>query len=110
MAVTHRTGYHYAAPVRASYNEARMTPLTSDGQQCLVSRIDLTPAARPLRYVDYWGTVVHAFDIQVLHEELAVTATSVVETAADGPAKGSQVSWADLADPRLRDQIGRAHV
>ena len=32
IAVRHHTGYHYAAPLRASYNEARMTPVSGDGQ------------------------------------------------------------------------------
>jgi transglutaminase-like putative cysteine protease len=111
MSVTHRTGYHYAAPVRASYNEARMTPLSSPrGQQTLVSRLDLSPAARPLRYVDYWGTVVHAFDVQVPHGELVVTATSVVETSAEPAPDGDELSWRELSEPRLRDQFGELLV
>ena len=28
IAIRHRTGYKYAEPVRASYNEARLTPPT----------------------------------------------------------------------------------
>ena len=62
IAVRHRTGYHYSSAVRASYNEARMTPTSNRGQQTLESRLDITPAARPLRYLDYWGTAVDAFD------------------------------------------------
>lgn len=105
MAVTHRTGYHYSVPVRASYNEARMTPVDSGGQHTLQSRLDVLPAARPLRYVDYWGTVVHAFDVQTSHLELVVTATSVVETSAAPESDGGQVSWADLSAPPLRDRF-----
>jgi transglutaminase-like putative cysteine protease len=35
IAIRHRTGYRYAGPVRASYNEARLTPPTLDGQRTL---------------------------------------------------------------------------
>jgi transglutaminase-like putative cysteine protease len=109
IAVRHHTGYQYAAPVRASYNEARMTPLTGDGQQTLESRLEVTPAARPLRYVDYWGTVVHAFDIHVPHTELAVTSTSVVETARSHP-EPSVVGWEVLADPRVHERFAELTV
>jgi transglutaminase-like putative cysteine protease len=104
IAVRHHTGYQYASPVRASYNEARMTPATDAGQQAMESRLEVTPTARTLRYVDYWGTVVHAFDIHVPHTELVVTTASVVETAdrrPDPPALG----WDVLADPRVRDRF-----
>ena len=81
IAVRHRTGYHYETPARASYNEVRMTPATAGGQHTLQSKVDTSPAAGTFRYVDYWGTVVHAFDVHEPHTELVVTATSVVETA-----------------------------
>ncbi len=81
-----------------------MTPATTDDQHTLASRLDITPDARPLRYVDYWGTVVHAFDVHVPHTELVVTAASVVETA--GPRwPPPEVSWEDLGDPALRDRF-----
>jgi len=104
IAVRHCTGYKYATAVRASYNEARMTPITGAGQQTLESRLEVTPGARPLRYVDYWGTVVDAFDVHVPHTELMVTATSVVETpsAATHPAS---VDWEVLALGGIRDRF-----
>jgi transglutaminase-like putative cysteine protease len=102
IAVRHRTGYHYSTPVRASYNEARMTPASRRGQHRLESRIETTPGARPLRYVDYWGTLVDAFDVHVLHSDLVVTASSVVETAGVAeppPAIGwDRLTAADVAD------------
>ena len=103
MRVRHRTGYQYGSPARASYNEVRMTPATAGGQHLLTSRLEVHPDASPLRYVDYWGTQVHAFDIHVPHTELVVTATSVVETA--GPAEASDAGWDTLADPAVRDRF-----
>src|SRR4029450_7686086 len=101
IAVRHRTGYRYAGPVRASYNEARLTPLSVDGQRTLQAALAITPAVRPLRYVDYWGTTVDAFDIHVPHTELVVLATSTVEAAPPRPVPAG-IGWPDLADPAVQ--------
>jgi transglutaminase-like putative cysteine protease len=102
IAVRHRTGYKYSAAVGASYNEARMTPASSGGQHTLESRLEVTPGSRPLRYVDYWGTVVDAFDVHIPHTELVVTASSVVETAGVGerppPVGWDAITAAEVAD------------
>ncbi len=103
IAVRHRTGYQYGAPARASYNEVRMTPATTGGQHLLTSRLDIRPDARPLRYVDYWGTQVHAFDVHVPHDELVVTATSVVETAS--PVSAPDPGWDALSSAAVRDRF-----
>jgi transglutaminase-like putative cysteine protease len=103
IAVRHRTGYRYAEPVRASYNEARLTPPSLDGQRTLQAALVTTPAARPLRYVDYWGTTVDAFDVHVPHTELVVVATSTVETAP--PRALPTGDWSDLAGPAARDRF-----
>lgn len=105
VGVRHRTGYRYAGPVRASFNEARMTPPSVDGQHTVESSLTVTPAARPLRYVDYWGTTVDAFDVHEPHEELEVVATATVETADPRPVPAG-VGWAELADPAVRDRFG----
>jgi transglutaminase-like putative cysteine protease len=104
-AIRHRTGYRYAGPVRASYNEARMTPPSLDGQRTLQAALSITPPIRPLRYVDYWGTTVDAFDIHVPHTELVVLAASVVETAGRAGSAPSGVDWPDLSDPAVRDRF-----
>lgn len=104
IAVRHRTGYRYAGPVRASYNEARLTPPTRDGQRTLQAALTVTPAVRPLRYIDYWGTTVDAFDLHIPHDELVVVATSLVETARPRPVPAG-VSWPDLADPAIQDRF-----
>ncbi len=103
IAVRHRTGYHYATAVRASYNEARMTPASNRGQHTLETRLEVTPGTRPLRYVDYWGTVVDAFDVHVPHTELIVTASSVVETV--GPADPPPATtWEEVRAPAAADE------
>jgi transglutaminase-like putative cysteine protease len=105
VAVRHCTGYRYGRPVRASFNEARMTPLTGSGQQTLEARLEVAPAVRPLRYRDYWGTVVDAFDVHTPHTELVVTATSVVETATPRAVPPDGVGWDAVVTPAVRDRF-----
>ena len=104
LRVQHRTGYRYDGDVVASYNEARMTPLSGAGQATLDARLDVTPAARLFRYTDYWGTPVTAFDVHQPHQELTVTATSIVVTGG-APAGSAEAGWEDLDDPDRRDKL-----
>jgi len=94
MAIRHTTGYRYRDTVHSSYNEARLTPLTTDRQLVQEAAVRVSPNATVLRYWDYWSTIVDAFDIHEPHTEMAVTSTSVVETSS--PVVTSQHSWEDL--------------
>jgi len=105
IAITHTTGYHYKREVTSSYNEARITPISSDRQLVLESEVAVSPSAVAFRYWDYWGTLVHAFDIHVPHIELSVTGTSVVETSGRPPPPDEAASWVDLARPDVRDRF-----
>jgi transglutaminase-like putative cysteine protease len=104
LGIVHSTGFRYPGRVLASYNEARMTPLTTPLQTTLDARIEVMPTASTFCYRDYWGTQVTAFEVRVPHDRLTVTARSVVETF---PADGSEApagSWADLSTPGCRDR------
>lgn len=104
MRVVHATGYAYESPVTASYNEVRLTPRSDSRQNVIVNRIETTPATRSYRYVDYWGTLVTAFDLHAPHLELKVTSSSVVET--DRPEKPAVVAgWCDLESDRVLDRF-----
>ncbi len=101
--LVHSTGYSYESPVHESYNEVRITPRSDARQNVIVSRVETVPATRSYRYVDYWGTPVVAFDLHAPHTELAVTATSVVETGEPGePVRAA--SWDELAGEEVRDR------
>jgi transglutaminase-like putative cysteine protease len=108
IATRHTSTYRYSAPVVASYNEARITPAASGGQRVIESAIAVKPASPLYTYVDYFSTVVVAFDIAEPHEELVVVGTSVVETAAADPADGC--SWDDLKDPEVLDRYAELLV
>ncbi|HWH28808.1 MAG TPA: transglutaminase family protein [Mycobacteriales bacterium] len=102
--VRHSTGYRYDAPVLASYNEARLTPVTDVDQLTLESRVVTSPDAVQQRYWDYWGTQVTAFDLHVPHEGLEVTATSVVDTA-DAREPDGVPTWDVLRSDAVRDRF-----
>lgn len=98
LEILHTTRVSYAGTARASYNEARMTPLTTPGQTVLRTRMSLGTAAPVWTYQDYWGTIVSSFDIQEPHEELTVRAHAMVETRP-APGPGRPLPW-----PALREQ------
>ncbi|MDQ1403642.1 MAG: hypothetical protein QOG03_1958 [Actinomycetota bacterium] len=105
MAVLHTTRYRYDRPVSASYNEARLTPLSTEHQTTIDSGLHVDPTTRVTRYWDYWGTLVHAFDTHVPHDELVVTATSVVDTADEMSTDGLVMSWDGLGDDAIKDRF-----
>jgi transglutaminase-like putative cysteine protease len=86
----------------ASYNEARMTPLSDARQTTLESRLTISPSAATSRYRDYWGSQVNAFDVHTPHVELMLDALSVVETHPSARTAES-ASWDVLREDRVRD-------
>jgi len=95
LLITHRTVVGYHGPARASYNEARMTPVQLPGQIVLETGL-WTDAQVPVwTYRDYWGTQVSAFDVQAPHEELQITARATVETSEPAPP-GEPLDWPEL--------------
>ena len=74
LEIVHTTRVHYEGTARASYNEARMTPVTLPTQTALETRLWTGAGTMVSSYSDYWGTLVSSFDIQAPHHELSVTA------------------------------------
>lgn len=102
LEVTHTTEYQYSQPVTTSYNEARLRP-RSDGRQAVLSwGLEVSPSARVVDYVDYWGSVVHHFDLHVPHTELSVSARTVVEVGISRQDPGT-ATWSDLAGIDVTD-------
>ncbi|WP_394770659.1 transglutaminase domain-containing protein [Lacisediminihabitans sp.] len=96
LRIKHMTGFRYGGEVTASYNEARMLPTSSDGQFVLYSNLEILPISSHHTYVDYWGSRVSSFEILTPHQELALTATSLVEVRPrDHPQH--VVTWEQLA-------------
>lgn len=95
LRIKHMTGFHYGGDVTASYNEARMLPVSSDGQLVLFSNLEILPISSHHSYVDYWGSRVSSFEILTPHKELSLTATSLVEVRPRAHEEDS-LSWAEL--------------
>ena len=105
MNIEHTTGYKYRREVISSYNEVRITPISNDRQMVLDAGVAVAPAVSAFRYWDYWGTLVHAFDLHTPHTELAVTGRSVVETSAPLDIPAPALGWSDLAGDGVCDRF-----
>lgn len=102
--VVHTSTFRYAAPVQASYNEARMTPVSQAGQTVVSSRLEVQPMTWSYDYRDYWGTAVTAFEVLVPHESMVITAEHVVETGDAAPPR-VVMGWDELASADVRDRM-----
>jgi transglutaminase-like putative cysteine protease len=104
LRIEHRSAFGYGDEVLSSYNEARMTPLTTDRQTAVESRVEVEPRTRSYRYLDYWASVVDVFDIHVPHTVLTITATSVVETT-EPPPQPADPGWDLLSSEPVLDRF-----
>jgi transglutaminase-like putative cysteine protease len=104
LTIHHCSGYRYASEVRSSYNEARISPLTTPDQLVISATVDVTPQAHVVRYWDYWATLVHAFDVHEPHTELVVDGRSLVQTERS-PAEAPTLDWASLRDDAVIDDF-----
>lgn len=89
VGIRHTSGYRYGGDVWASYNEARVTPLSTDRQVVLEAQVEVNPPSSTYRYWDYWGTLVDAFEVRGAHDELCVTGSSLVETSVEPAAQST---------------------
>ncbi len=97
--IIHRTAYDYPEPVTVSHHAARVKPRTNVTQQRdsweLVIKPE--PALRKMRS-DYFGNRVCFFSIQEIHEQLEITATSVVSVeSVTPPAVSLSLVWERVA-------------
>jgi transglutaminase-like putative cysteine protease len=95
LEIVHETRVHYQGAARASYNEARMTPLTLPSQTALQTRVSVGNGTSVWAYRDYWDTVVSSFDIQAPHNELTVRSHAMVETSP-APDPPDPLAWDEL--------------
>ena len=90
--VVHRTRYRYETPVRESFNEVRLRPVSNEHQRCEDFLLKVVPAVHLRHYDDFYANRVHHFEISQPHDSLLIEASSRVET--------STAHWLDpLATP-----------
>jgi transglutaminase-like putative cysteine protease len=89
--IFHRTRYVYRAPVRDSYNELRLRPVTDDTSRLEFFLLNVNPPARLRHFRDNWLNYVHYFDLPEPHGDLTIEAQSTINTTnpyADGRPLG----------------------
>ncbi|HUY44082.1 MAG TPA: transglutaminase family protein [Acidimicrobiales bacterium] len=103
MSVRHHTGFTYDGVAKSSYNEARMTPITTATQRVHESRLSVSPLTVINTYRDYFGTIVSSFDLQEPHQRLDVEARSFVE--CEDATLPNALSWRELMSETRRDEF-----
>jgi transglutaminase-like putative cysteine protease len=78
--INHRTVYHYSEVVSSSYGLVHLLPRDAVGQICHDAEVTIEPVPEEQReHRDFFGNRVTYFEILSSHQDLAVTATSIVE-------------------------------
>lgn len=103
LRISHTTTFEYASKSVASYNQARLTPVTTPEQIVVHSRLEVTPKPWTFEYRDYFGSHVTAFEVVDHHEAMTVHATSTVQTNRT-PAADPSSTWEQLAHPDVADR------
>lgn len=102
--ISHHTHMAYNAPVRASHNELRMTPVTEPGQTTLDNRIRIKPVTWSTVYRDHWSTHVMALESLDTHDVLDIESVSIVERTTMAP-QDSGAGWDGIAEEPVRDRL-----
>jgi transglutaminase-like putative cysteine protease len=109
--VRHRTQYSYDGDVTASYGWACLSPRDLPDQVCRSTQVEITPGAELLsNSVDFFGNRASYFEVHQPHNELVVTATSVVEVSRLGAELDvlDAWSWEQARDALRADPLIRA--
>lgn len=80
LGVLHRTRYAYATPVKESFNEVRLEPVTNEHQTVEVFMLKVLPPPRLRHYVDFYRNKVHHFEIPEPHSSLFIESRFEVTT------------------------------
>jgi len=103
LRINHTTTFTYDGKATASYNQARLTPVTTSEQIVVHSRVEVSPKPWFYEYRDYFGAVVTAFEVVDPHEVLVVAATSTVQTHRQAPSEPT-LTWADMGTREVADR------
>jgi transglutaminase-like putative cysteine protease len=97
--IRHKTSYRYSEPASLSQNELFLTPRTTGSQQVIQSQLVIDPKPQYLQHrTDYFGNIAHVFMVQQSHDELTMTAASLVETRPPvAPRPEETPAWDSVA-------------
>jgi transglutaminase-like putative cysteine protease len=93
--VRHITSYTYHDRVPLCQNQAHLSPRIFSRQQCESTRLTVQPEPKAMHsWVDYFGNTAHYFAVEVPHDELTVTAESLVTVSPPRiPAPSTTPPW-----------------
>ncbi len=77
-AIRHFTRYRYSRSVWQSMMEVRMHPRSEGNQRCFVFQLSVNPRARIFGYTDFYGNLVHHFDLPSRHTQLTIISDALV--------------------------------
>jgi transglutaminase-like putative cysteine protease len=98
--ILHRTQYRYAAPVRESFNELRLQPVSNHEQTVDSFLLKVLPSTRLRHYHDFYSNRVHHFEIVEPHETLEIESRLSVTTH---PANSLAVDARPAPSAELKD-------
>jgi transglutaminase-like putative cysteine protease len=99
--VTHETRYAYTPPVETAQHLAHLKPLATGSQRLVSHALTIRPEpAQRGESPDVYGNTRAFFALESTHEELVVTAESVVETGAPelSPAASLELPWEEVRE------------
>jgi len=91
--IVHQTRYLYASPVKNSFNEARLKPLSNEEQTVETFELKVLPATRLSQYHDFYSNIVHHFEIIEPHSSLLVESKLRVATHPSAPLSEGSAPW-----------------
>lgn len=103
--IQHQTKYRYSEPISETTMEVRLQPRTEWTQHCLSFHLDITPRVRVFQYEDHLRNSVHHFNVAARHQELCITAASLVEVQpfSNWPDSLSADAWTEIDGIVARD-------
>ncbi|HXA44122.1 MAG TPA: transglutaminase family protein [Candidatus Angelobacter sp.] len=104
--IYHSTRYDYAAPVRDSFNDVRLTPMPIPEQVVESFLLKILPAARLRHFTDFYSNWVNHFEIPEPHKYLLIEAQSRVITRPPPPlpTEGSICSFELMQEARNEER------
>jgi len=106
--ILHRTHYAYVAPVRESFNEVRLQPISNSHQTVQSFLLKVLPSTRLRHYHDFYSNCVHHFEIPQPHNSLLIESRFEVLThpRAELALTDRRVA---LSTPRSAAEIDRGY-
>jgi transglutaminase-like putative cysteine protease len=99
--VTHSTRYDYTPPVETAQHLAHLRPMDTQSQRLVSHALTISPTpAQRNETPDVYGNARAFFALESTHEELVVTAESVVDTSSPvlSPDVARELPWEEVRE------------